>query len=111
MESNDELKEIDIKNRMCYYFDDIIKIKGFDFNNILIEEKSFENILICNISYKTLIGADSLRIRFDKVDGFIRAYDGTRYLVLFGSEKYHVICNRIRYLIRCSFSKLCNNQN
>ena len=25
MESKDELKEIDIKNRMCYYFDDIIK--------------------------------------------------------------------------------------
>ena len=28
-----------------------------------------------------------LRIRFDTRDGFIRVYDGTRYLVLFGSEK------------------------
>ena len=37
MESNDELKEIDIKYRMCYYADDIIKI---DLNNILIDEKS-----------------------------------------------------------------------
>ena len=25
MESNDELKEIDIKHLTCYYFDDIIK--------------------------------------------------------------------------------------
>ena len=25
MESKDELKEIDIKNRTCYYFDDTIK--------------------------------------------------------------------------------------
>ena len=25
MESKDELKEIDIKNHTCYYFDDIIK--------------------------------------------------------------------------------------
>ena len=25
MESKDELKEIDIKNSTCYYFDDIIK--------------------------------------------------------------------------------------
>ena len=32
MESNDELKEIDIKNRTCYYFDDIIKIEDFDFD-------------------------------------------------------------------------------
>ena len=27
MESNDELKEINLKNGTCYYFDDIIKIK------------------------------------------------------------------------------------
>ena len=27
MDSNDELKEINIKNRMCYYFDDIIKLE------------------------------------------------------------------------------------
>ena len=26
MESNDELKETNIKHRTCYYFDDIIKI-------------------------------------------------------------------------------------
>ena len=37
MESNDELKEIDIKNRTCYYLDDKIKIEGFDFNDIKIK--------------------------------------------------------------------------
>ena len=36
--------------------------------------------------YKTLIDSKPLRIRFDKTDGFIRAYDGTGYLVLFESE-------------------------
>ena len=40
-----------------------------------------------------------LRIRFDKIDRFIRVYDGTRYLVLFGPEKYDAIYNRIRYFI------------
>ena len=39
MESNDKLKEIDITIRMCYYFDDIIKIKDFGLDNILIDEK------------------------------------------------------------------------
>ena len=34
MESNSELKEIDIKNRMCYYFNDIVKIEYFDFGSI-----------------------------------------------------------------------------
>ena len=40
-----------------------------------------------------------MRIRFDKIDGFVRVYDGTKYLVLFGPEKYDAIYNRIRYLI------------
>ena len=43
--------------------------------------------------------AKPFRIRFDKVDGFIKIYDGTRYLVLFGPERYDSIYNRIRYLI------------
>ena len=33
MKSNDELKEIDIKNR-TYYFDHITRIDDFDFDNI-----------------------------------------------------------------------------
>ena len=33
MESS-ELKEIDIKNRTCYYFDDIIETEEFSFDNI-----------------------------------------------------------------------------
>ena len=45
MNSNNELKEIDFKNRTCYYFDDIIKIEDFDPDNILIDERSFESIL------------------------------------------------------------------
>ena len=48
MERNNILKEISIKNCMCYYFDDIIKIAEFDFNNILIDEKSYENISVFN---------------------------------------------------------------
>ena len=39
-----------------------------------------------------------LCIRFDKIDEFIRVYDGTRRLMLFGSEKYFIY-NRIRYLV------------
>ena len=38
-------------------------------------------------------------IRFDQIDGFIRIYDGARYLTLFRSEEYEAIYNRIRDLI------------
>ena len=44
MENNDKLEEIDIKNHTCYYFDYIIKTEDFDLHNILIDEKSYENI-------------------------------------------------------------------
>ena len=40
--------------------------------------RSFENILVYNISCKNLIDSKPLRIRLDKIDGFIRVYDGTR---------------------------------
>ena len=46
---NDKLKEIDIKNRMCYYFNNIIKIEDFDLDNIFIEGKSYGNNLVYNI--------------------------------------------------------------
>ena len=39
------------------------------------------------IHTKTLVDAKLLCSRFNKIDGFIWVYDGTRHLVLFGSEK------------------------
>ena len=45
MESKDKLKEINIKNRTCYYFDDILRVIENDFNNILLHEKSYKKFL------------------------------------------------------------------
>ena len=91
-------KRIDTKNSTCFYFDHIINIEGFDFDNILIDEKSYENGLVYKISFKSLIERKPLRIRFNNVHVFIRVYHGTRYCVLFDLEKYPVIFNRITYL-------------
>ena len=38
-------------------------------------------------------------IKFDEIDGFTRIYDGIRYLILFASQRYNKIYNRIRYYI------------
>ena len=65
MDSKDELKEIDIKNRMGYYFEDIIKIEDLNLDDVSIDEKWYKNILIYNISHKNLI-ANPLRIIFHK---------------------------------------------
>ena len=93
MESKNELKETDIENRTCYYFDDIMKVIDIYSGDILLDEKSYktyENILIYDISYKTFMGSTPLRIRFDKIDGFIKIYD-------YGwCDK---VCDRIKYHI------------
>ena len=65
--------------------------------SMIVDEKSYGNILIYDISYKTLIGAKPLRIRVDKVNGFIRVYHETRCLLSLGSEKYDAIYSMIRY--------------
>ena len=90
MDSNAKLKEINIKNRTCYYFDDMIKIEDFDFD-VLFGEKKFYGLwhIIQRHLSKTLL------VRFDKVDGIIRVFDGASYLVLFGGEKYDFIYNRV----------------
>ena len=48
---NNELNKFPIKNRISYYFDDIIKLEDFCLDSILIDE-SHENILIYDISFK-----------------------------------------------------------
>ena len=65
-----------ISNCTCYYFDDIMRFIDSDFNNILLDEKSCENLLIFNILYKTFMGKKQWRISFEKIDGFIKIDDG-----------------------------------
>ena len=55
MESKDELKEIDVINRTCYYFDDLLRARNRDIysSDILLDEKlckeNRKNILIYEI--------------------------------------------------------------
>ena len=77
----------------------MIKFKDFHLNDILLDEKSYGNILVYDILNKTLTVTKTLCITFYKIDGFNRVYDGTRCLVLFGGKNYDFIFNRIRYLI------------
>ena len=51
---NNEFK-VCFKNCTCYYFGDIIILEDFDLDNILIDEKSHENIFIYDILYRTLM--------------------------------------------------------
>ena len=44
-----EIKQINIKNRTYYFYNDIIDLKDFDARLLRIDKKSYKNIGIYNI--------------------------------------------------------------
>ena len=48
------VKQIDIKNRTYYFYNDMINIKNVDPILLKIDQKSYKNIGICNIGYITI---------------------------------------------------------
>ena len=112
MESKYELKEIDIKNRACYYFHDVISGTDINFSSILLDKKLYKNISVYDILYKTSTGSKPLHIRFDKIDGFIMVLDGKiKHLALFDYRLFDKICNKIKYLIIKKRSGITNSIN
>ena len=77
-----------------------------DINNdkILLDKKSYKNVLIYKLLYKKFIDAKPFPIKFNKVDGLIKIYNGIRYLELSNSydtnyRVYNKIFDEINYLI------------
>ena len=52
MKSKNELKEIDIENRACYYFDDIINGIKINFSNILLRKNYMKIIHFITFSIR-----------------------------------------------------------
>ena len=84
---SNKIKDIDIKNHMHYFFD-IINIKFFDPNNIKIDEKSYNNILIYCIEYVMIKDWNNVKINrvnplyliFCKVKGYFEEINKSKYL-------------------------------
>ena len=48
------LKQINIKNRTYYFYNDIIGIETFDSNMLKLDKRSYKNLGIYNIGYVTV---------------------------------------------------------
>ena len=86
------VREINIKYHRHYYSDDIINIKDFDLNKILVCEKPYQNNLVYRIANNF-----SVLILIKYID--ILKSSENRYLELFHLEKKIKRFNRIKYLI------------
>ena len=89
------IKEINIKNRTYYFFDDMINIKEFDSGMLKIVKKSYKNISIYYIGYITMKDSDHVKINsvypfyiiINGVDGSISEKDGNKYLTFASTDK------------------------
>ena len=85
-----QVKEINIKNRTYYFFNDMINIEGFDPNLRKIDKKSQKNVDIYYIGYITIKKIDDyenidsvnpLYLIIGEVDGHIEEKNESTYLV------------------------------
>ena len=106
------VKQIDIKNRTYYFYNDMINIKKFDSNLLKIDKKSYKDIGIYNIGYITIKKIDDcentnsvnpLYLNITHASGYIEEKDVNEYLVFDSTyenkqliKKYNDIFNGIR---------------
>lgn len=74
------IREMDIKNYIYYLFDVVINIKSLDLNNIKIDEKLYQDILIYYNGYVTSNSVKTLYIIINKANEYIEENNGNNYL-------------------------------
>ena len=109
------IKQINIKNRTYYFFNDMINIEDFDSNLLRTDKKSYKNIDIYYIGYITIKDFDYVRINhvhslhriIGETDGYIKEKNGNKYLTFASTdknkellEKYTKLWDEIKYMIK-----------
>ena len=96
------IKEVNIKNRTYYFFDDMIIIKDFDSNLLKIGKKLYKNIDIYYISYITVKDSDYVKINsvnplyliISEVLGHIKEKNGSKYLVFDSADENNEVLKK-----------------
>ena len=91
-----EVKQINIKNRTYYFYNNIIDLKNFDARLLKIDKKSYKNIGIYNIGYitikkiddcKNIYSVNPLYLLIDHASGYIEEKNGNKYLVFDSTDE------------------------
>ena len=76
----EEVKQINIKNRIYYFYNDIINLKNCEPKLLKIDRKSYKNVGIYNIGY----------IKIKKIDDCENIYSvNPLYLLVNGASRYN----------------------
>ena len=89
-------KQINIKNRTYYFYNDIIDIENFDAKLLKIDKKSYKDINIFNIGYVTtkniincmnINSVNPLYLGITHGNGYIEEKDSNKYLVFDSTDE------------------------
>ena len=110
------IKQINIKNRTYYFYNDIIDLENFKSNLLKIDKKSYKDIDIYNIGYitikkiddcKNIYSVNPLYLLIDHASGYIEEKGVNKYLVFDSTDenkellkKYNDVFNGIRDKIK-----------
>ena len=98
------IKEINIKNRFYYFFNDMINITNFDPKLLKIDKKSYRNIDIYDIGYVTIKDSDYVKLKsvnplyliINEVDGHFEEKNRNKYLALDSTYKNKEVLKNIQ---------------
>ena len=91
-----KVKQIEIKNRTYYFYNDMINLKNFDSNLLKIDKKHYKGINIYYIGYITIKKIDDyesiysvnpLYLRINHASGYIEEKNGNKYLIFDSVEE------------------------
>ena len=99
-----QVKEINIKNQIYYFFDDMIDIKNFPSNLLEIDRKLHKDIDIYYIGYITIKkfsdcenihSVNPLYLIIHSATGYFKEKNGEKYLIIDSTEKYEEVFSGI----------------
>ena len=108
------IKQINIKNRTYYFYNDIVDIENFDSSMLKLDKKSYKDIGVYNIGYiiikrigdcKNINSVNPLYLRTTHASGNIEEINGDKYIVFDSIDKnrelslhFHIMTITIRYV-------------
>ena len=90
------IKQINIKNRTYYFYNDIIDIENFDSSMLKLDKKSYKDIGIYNIGYitikkigdcKNINSVNPLYLRITHASGYIEEINGDKYITFDSTDE------------------------
>ena len=117
-------KQINIKNRTYYFYNDIVDLENFDASLLKIDKKLYKDIGIYNIGYitkkkiddcKSINSVNHLYLGITHANGYTEEKDANKYLVFDSTDenkellkKYNYVFNGIRDEIKEINSNKCD---